>query len=145
MPHISGIVQKAGATPPFSNLSAHHCGTLQLWDMLYLDIVNNAHQRPRLSALYSSLHSNSRPTLHTGAIKHYLKSVGARRFELPTPCSRSRCATKLRYAPSPLNLSKTDRMYCPLSEPKMQPLVFSPCRLVLRFPCSSLELWASHP
>ena len=26
--------------------------------------------------------------------------VGARRFELPTPCSRSRCATRLRYAPT---------------------------------------------
>ena len=25
--------------------------------------------------------------------------VGAGRFELPTPCSRSKCATRLRYAP----------------------------------------------
>ena len=25
--------------------------------------------------------------------------VGARGFEPPTPCSRSRCATRLRYAP----------------------------------------------
>src|SRR5665213_4030884 len=27
--------------------------------------------------------------------------VGARGFEPPTPCSRSRCATRLRYAPNP--------------------------------------------
>ena len=27
------------------------------------------------------------------------KMVGAGRFELPTPCSRSKCATRLRYAP----------------------------------------------
>ncbi len=32
---------------------------------------------------------------HTG---NYL--VGARGFEPPTPCSRSRCATRLRYAPT---------------------------------------------
>jgi hypothetical protein len=28
--------------------------------------------------------------------------VGAARFELATPCSRSRCATRLRYAPPDL-------------------------------------------
>jgi hypothetical protein len=28
--------------------------------------------------------------------------VGAGRFELPTPCSRSKCATRLRYAPPDL-------------------------------------------
>src|SRR5215470_6602180 len=33
------------------------------------------------------------------------KAIGARRFELPTSCSRSRRATKLRYAPSPIALS----------------------------------------
>ena len=26
--------------------------------------------------------------------------VGAERFELPTPCSQSRCATRLRHAPT---------------------------------------------
>ena len=31
--------------------------------------------------------------------------VGAARFELATPCSQSRCATRLRYAPIP-----TDRL-----------------------------------
>ena len=30
--------------------------------------------------------------------------VGAERFELPTLCSQSRCATRLRYAPTPLIL-----------------------------------------
>jgi hypothetical protein len=29
-----------------------------------------------------------------------VKMVGARGFEPPTPCSRSRCATRLRYAPT---------------------------------------------
>src|SRR6266496_6777485 len=31
---------------------------------------------------------------------HYCLMVGARRFELPTPCAQGRCATRLRYAPS---------------------------------------------
>ena len=30
----------------------------------------------------------------------YCSMVGARRFELPTPCAQGRCATRLRYAPS---------------------------------------------
>jgi hypothetical protein len=30
----------------------------------------------------------------------FLNLVGARRFELPTPCAQGRCATRLRYAPS---------------------------------------------
>lgn len=29
----------------------------------------------------------------------FKRLVGAGRFELPTPCSRSKCATRLRYAP----------------------------------------------
>ena len=32
--------------------------------------------------------------------------VGAERFELPTLCSQSRCATRLRYAPTLYKLSK---------------------------------------
>ena len=34
--------------------------------------------------------------------------VGVERFELPTPCSQSRCATRLRYAPQvqPLSASQ---------------------------------------
>jgi hypothetical protein len=31
--------------------------------------------------------------------------VGAVRFELTAPCSQSRCATRLRHAPIPLQLS----------------------------------------
>ena len=30
--------------------------------------------------------------------------VGARGFEPPTPCSQSRCATRLRHAPNTINL-----------------------------------------
>ena len=33
--------------------------------------------------------------------------VGAGRFELPTPCSRSKCATRLRYAPPDRQLEGT--------------------------------------
>ena len=33
--------------------------------------------------------------------------VGAGRFELPTPCSRSKCATRLRYAPPDRQLRGT--------------------------------------
>jgi hypothetical protein len=37
---------------------------------------------------------------HTAASANLLKGlVGAARFELATPCSRSKCATRLRYAP----------------------------------------------
>ena len=35
-----------------------------------------------------------------GAGKSLKRLVGARRFELRTPCSQSRCATRLRYAPT---------------------------------------------
>jgi hypothetical protein len=42
--------------------------------------------------------SDESPELNT----HYsaVLMVGARRFELPTPCAQGRCATRLRYAPS---------------------------------------------
>ena len=33
-----------------------------------------------------------------------LKMVGVERFELPTHCSQSSCATRLRYTPKPVNL-----------------------------------------
>ena len=40
----------------------------------------------------------------SGRIANSLKIlVGAGRFELPTPCSRSKCATRLRYAPPDRN------------------------------------------
>ena len=34
--------------------------------------------------------------------------VGVRGFEPPTPCSQSRCATRLRYTPMPGNPTITD-------------------------------------
>ncbi len=34
-----------------------------------------------------------------------IKLVGVERFELPTHCSQSSCATRLRYTPKPVNLS----------------------------------------
>jgi hypothetical protein len=34
------------------------------------------------------------------AFSGFFELVGARGFEPPTPCSRSRCATRLRYAPT---------------------------------------------
>src|SRR3990170_74708 len=34
--------------------------------------------------------------------------VGVRGFEPPTPCSQSRCATRLRYTPTPANPTITD-------------------------------------
>src|SRR5256885_8726238 len=39
----------------------------------------------------------------TGACKSLIM-VGARRFEPPTPCTPCRCATKLRYAPTELEI-----------------------------------------
>ncbi len=36
-----------------------------------------------------------------------IKMVGARGFEPPTPCSQSRCATRLRYAPTSYYYSMT--------------------------------------
>ncbi len=35
----------------------------------------------------------------------YWREIGASRFERPTPCSQGRCATMLRYAPSPYRLT----------------------------------------
>jgi hypothetical protein len=37
-----------------------------------------------------------------------LKVVGARRFELPTPCTQNRCATRLRHAPTAAYLASSD-------------------------------------
>jgi hypothetical protein len=52
-------------------------------------------------------HSPRKSGLETGARKRQsirdrsaLKLVGVRGFEPPTPCSRSRCATRLRYTPT---------------------------------------------
>jgi hypothetical protein len=36
--------------------------------------------------------------------------VGAERFELPTLCSQSRCATRLRYAPTYLYIIASSRV-----------------------------------
>ena len=35
--------------------------------------------------------------------RHHLKLVGVERFELPTSCTQSRRATRLRYTPTPLS------------------------------------------
>ena len=48
----------------------------------------------RPASIRSAIHSNSGL-----ASAGPTKVVGAGRFELPTPCSRSKCATRLRYAP----------------------------------------------
>ena len=47
------------------------------------------------------LDSVPKPRMKCGA-KRLKRMVGAGRFELPTPCSRSKCATRLRYAPPDL-------------------------------------------
>ncbi len=45
-----------------------------------------------------------------GILANPLKSlVGARGFEPPTPWSRTRCATRLRYAPTFFNTMKEER------------------------------------
>ena len=46
------------------------------------------------ASIRSAIHSNS-----GFASAGPTAVVGAGRFELPTPCSRSKCATRLRYAP----------------------------------------------
>src|SRR6185369_5211628 len=51
------------------------------------------------SMLNEYLHNQKRVTAYAVTLEFL---VGARRFELPTPCSRSRCATRLRYAPTEL-------------------------------------------
>ena len=43
------------------------------------------------------------------------KLVGAGRFELPTPCSRSKCATRLRYAPPDRLRWRVHGVTCPCS------------------------------
>jgi hypothetical protein len=48
----------------------------------------------------SSKQSAGRSCYVLSAYCQLLNLVGARRFELPTPCAQGRCATRLRYAPS---------------------------------------------
>jgi hypothetical protein len=51
--------------------------------------------------------------------------VGARGFEPPTPCSQSRCATRLRYAPekrkSEIGISKSESNITIHKYPKSSP------------------------
>jgi hypothetical protein len=42
--------------------------------------------------------------------------VGVGRFELPTPCSRSRCATRLRYTPALVKVTYIDGRFSPRNE-----------------------------
>ena len=42
----------------------------------------------------------NRPRIGPHVPNFLLMLVGAERFELPTPCSQNRCATRLRYAPT---------------------------------------------
>src|SRR6516225_2954709 len=51
-----------------------------------------------------------RVTLKTKSLKTL---VGVGRFELPTPCSRSRCATRLRYTPSGWKVTYIDKRLGP--------------------------------
>ena len=43
--------------------------------------------------------------------------VGARGFEPPTPCSRSRCATRLRYAPNRCSCECRPVVECATAQP----------------------------
>src|SRR3982751_4001838 len=52
--------------------------------------------------------------------------VGARRFELPTPCTPCRCATRLRYAPT------QTRDYSGITQPVLEAAVFAPVPDVFR-------------
>src|SRR5512140_2369922 len=52
--------------------------------------------------------------------------VGARRFELPTPCTPCRCATKLRYAPTQTG------NYSGITQPVLEAAVFAPVPDVFR-------------
>ena len=55
------------------------------------------HENPPLAWRKASSWLRVRPRVSN----FLLTMVGAERFELPTPCSQNRCATRLRYAPTP--------------------------------------------
>ncbi len=57
--------------------------------------------RPFLFAL-------KRKRLLEAALRSQLVMVGAEGFEPPALCSQSRCATRLRYAPTPSSLAQAD-------------------------------------
>src|SRR5512143_3811550 len=66
--------------------------------------------------------------------------VGARRFELPTPCTPCRCATRLRYAPTPI------RNYSGFSVPGLAIAVFPPAFAAIQLPTTWKEwLACRHP
>ena len=99
--------------------------TLCHFGTFYLYMLNNV-QPHYLAERFLPISAWGLPaSLHKQAPKLLLKSIGARRFELPTPCSRSRCATKLRYAPCIYLRTETSWAYCPTSHRKMQHQVFS--------------------
>ncbi len=45
-------------------------------------------------------------------VQSFVKLVGLRGFEPPTPCSRSRCATRLRYSPTVEGGIAVERRFC---------------------------------
>jgi hypothetical protein len=62
----------------------------------------NLHHRPDrgASSRKARFKTDRAPVKGRERLHNLLKNlVGAGRFELPTPCSRSKCATRLRYAP----------------------------------------------
>ena len=56
--------------------------------------------------------------------------VGARRFELLTPCAQGRCATRLRYAPTLLIINERTRVPAWQSLP-IRPVPAEAARLAL--------------
>jgi hypothetical protein len=66
------------------------------------------------------------PRVRPYAFASVYRMVGARRFELPTPCTPCRCATRLRYAPTP-----TSNYSC-FIVPDLAVAVFPPASAAIR-------------
>ncbi len=78
------------------------------------------------------------PRRNLATRKHFIKMVGARGFEPPTPWSRTRCATRLRYAP------KHWKKVCQIALARKQAGTWEiPARLALQ-PLKSSRLYR-HP
>ena len=84
------------------------------------------------------------------AHKRLIWMVGAEGFEPPTLCSQSRCATRLRYAPTRLIVAQHPSPFRPLPDPAAHPETSSqttplaPPARPLRLPASTFPLPARN-
>jgi hypothetical protein len=104
----------------------------------YLSVSNNPEGRKPAALVQAKCHDSMEPTFYLSEFV-YICLVGARGFEPPTPCSQSRCATRLRYAPMKTAAYHACRLLASQYErDDCVRLIVEPIRCVFPCPCGLL-------